>query len=139
MAKKILLDAYISINSVVLSDHSNKVTVTSSKDLVDVTAFGASSKQNLVGLGDGSIAVDLFQDYDPGSVDATLWPIHSAGTEVPIVVRASSAAVSTSNPEWRMTGVLPEYTPIDGSVGDASKVSATFQNSAQSGIVRATS
>jgi hypothetical protein len=139
MAKKILTNAFVSVNNVVLSDHSNKVTVTSSKDLQDVTSFGAQSKQNLVGLGDGSIAVDMFQDYDAGSVDATLWPIHNAGTEVPIVVRADAGAVSPTNPEWRMTGVLPEYTPIDGSVGDASKVSATFQNSGQSGIVRATS
>jgi hypothetical protein len=139
MAKKILTDAYVSINGVVLSDHSNKVTVTSSKDEVDVTAFGAQSKQILLGLGDGSIAVDLFQDFDAGSVDATLWPLHQAGTEFPVVVRASSASVSATNPEYRMTGVLPEYTPLDGSVGDASKVSITVKNSAQSGIVRATS
>jgi hypothetical protein len=139
MAKKILNDAFISCNGVVVSDHSNKVTVSSSKDVVDVTGFGAASKQKLLGLGDGSIAVELFQDFDAGSVDATLWPLHTAGTEFPVIVRASSAAVSATNPEYRMTGVLPEYTPIDGSVGEASKVSITVQNSGASGIVRATS
>jgi hypothetical protein len=139
MAKKILLDAYISINSVVLSNRSNKVTVSSSKDEVDLTAFGASSKQKGLGLGDGSIAVELFQDFDAGSVDATLWPLHTAGTEFPVIVRASSAAVSATNPEYRMTGVLPEYTPLDGSVGEASKVSISVKNSGDSGIVRATS
>lgn len=139
MGKFILRDAYISVGGTVFSDHSNKVTITSSKDLVDVTAFGANNKQNQLGLGDGTIAVDLFQDFDAGSVDATFWSIHSGNTEVPIVVRPSSASKSTTNPEYTMTGVLPEYTPLDGSVGDASKVSATFQNSGASGIQRATS
>jgi hypothetical protein len=139
MAKKILTNASIVVNGVTLSDHANKVTITSSKDLVDVTSFGALSKQNLLGLGDGTIAVDLFQDFDAGSVDATLWPIHQAGSSVVIVIKPDAGAVSATNPSYTMTGVLPEYTPIDGSVGDASKVSVTFQNSDQSGIVRATS
>lgn len=139
MAKKILTNAFVQVNGVTLSDHANKVTVSSSKDQVDLTAFGASSKQKGLGLGDGSIAIDLFQDFDAGSVDATLWPLHQAGTEFVVVVKPDAGAVSATNPSYTMTGVLPEYTPLDGSVGDASKVSVTVQNSGQSGIVRATS
>lgn len=138
MAKKILLNAFIEVNGSEVSDHSNKVTVTSSKDEQDTTAFGAKSKQTLLGLGDGSIAIDLFQDFDAGSVDATMWPIHDAGSEVVVVVKPENAPVSETNPSYTMTGVLPSYTPLDGQVGQASKVSVTFKNSGDSGIVRAT-
>lgn len=139
MAKTILRDAVITVNGVPLSDHANKLTITSSKDVQDVTAFGAQSKQKALGLGDGTIAIDLFQDFDAGSVDATLWPIHTGNSEVVITAKATSASVSATNPLYTMTGILPEYTPIDGSVGDASKVSVTFQNSGAAGIVRTTS
>lgn len=139
MAKKIITNAFISINGVELSNRSNKVTITSTKDKQDVTAFGAQSKQNLLGLGDGTIAIDLFQDFDAGSVDATVWPIHTSGSEVVIVVKPDNSAVSTTNPSYTMTGVLPSYTPLDGQVGQASKVSITFENSGDTGIVRATS
>lgn len=139
MAKKILLNAYVEIDGNEVSDHSNKVTVTSSKDEVDLTAFGAKTKQKGLGLGDGTIAVEMFQDFDAGSVDAICWPIHDSGDPVVIVVKPENAPVSPTNPSYTATMVLPEYTPLDGSVGDASKVSINFKNYGDDGIVRATS
>ncbi len=128
----------VTINAVDLSNRASSVEVNSEKDLVDVTAFGASSKQNLVGLGDGTISIDFFQDFAAASVDATLWPIHSGGTEVVITAKATNAAVSATNPLFTMTGVLPNYTPIAGGVGEASTISAEFSNSGDTGIVRTT-
>ena len=121
-----------------LSDHANSVEIDSKKNVQDVTGFGSHYKENLLGLGDGSMKISLFQDFDAASVDATRWPIHDEGDLVEIVVKPSADAVSETNPSWTMTGVLPEYTPLTGSVGDASKIDATFQNADQSGIVRAT-
>lgn len=139
MGKVILRDASVTVNSIDLSDHVTKVTITSQKDHIDVTTMGASSKEYLLGLGDGSIQIDLTQDYAAAEVDATLWPIHTGSTVVPIVVKPTSAAVGTANPSYTMLGVLPDYTPIDGGVGALSAVSVTFMNADQSGIVRATS
>jgi hypothetical protein len=34
--------------------------------------------------------------------------------------------------------VLPNYTPISGSIGQANKQQVTFENAAQTGIVRGT-
>ena len=137
MGKLILRDASITVDGVDLSDHASSVEISSSKDLVEVTSFGDTYKTNLVGLGDGSISVTFFQDYDAASVDATLWPIHDAEEEVEIVVKPTSAAVSATNPSYTMTGVLPEFSPLSGSVGEASTTDVTFQNSGQAGIVRA--
>ena len=139
MAKLILKDASIVIDGVDLSDHSNQVEISSEKDEQDVTGFGANMREIALGLGDGSISITLFQDYDAGSVDDTLWSIHSDGTPVSIVVKPTSGAVSATNPSYTMTGVLPSYTPLSGSVGEASTIDANFRNADQSGIVRATS
>ena len=139
MAKLILRTATVTVNGVDLSDHASSVEITSEKDLVDVTSFGATSKQNLVGLGDGTMSIDFFQDFAAASVDATLWPIHSGSTEVIITAKATNAAVSTTNPLYSMTGVLPNYTPLSGGVGEASTISVEFSNSGSAGITRATS
>jgi len=139
MAKLVLTDAVISVNGVTLSDHADSVTITSSKDLQEVTAFGASYKSNLVGLGDATIEVEFQQDFAAASVDATLWPLHSANTVFAVEVRPTSAVVSATNPKYTMAAaVLPEFTPLAGGVGEVSKTSVTFQNAGQTGIVRAT-
>lgn len=139
MAKYVIRNPVLTVNAVDLSNRASSVEVNSEKDLVDVTTFGASSKQNLVGLGDGTISIDFFQDFAAASVDATLYPIHSAGSEVVITVKPTNAAVSATNPLYTMTGVLPNYTSISGGVGDASTISVEFSNSGDSGIVRSTS
>lgn len=138
MAKTILTDAFILVNGVNLSDHGSHVEVTSEKDEVEVTGFGATNKVVLLGLGDGNMNFTFQQDFAAGSVDATLQPIHSAGTSVALEVRATSAARSATNPAYTMTGVLSSYQPLNGDVGDASTIDATFRNSAQTGIQRLT-
>lgn len=137
MAKKILNNAYVEVDGVDLSDHGNHIEINSEKEVVDVTGFGAASKEKLLGLGDGTISATFFQDFAAGSVDDTLWPIHSAGSTVAIVVRSDAGPISADNPEYRMTGVLPTYSPLNGDVGQASTIEAKFENAAQSGIVRA--
>ncbi len=138
MAKYIIRNPVVVVNGVDLSNRFSSAEVNSEKDLVDVTAFGASSKQQLVGLGDGTMSFDAFQDFAAASVDATLYPIHTAGSEVVVTVKPTNAAVSTTNPLYTMTGVLPNYTPISGGVGEASTISVEFSNSGDTGIVRTT-
>lgn len=138
MAKIVLKDATISVNGVSLSDHASSVTITTEYDDVDFTSFGATLKEHGKGMGDGSIEIDFFQDFAAASVDATLWPISQASTSVPIVVKPTSAATSTTNPQYTMQGLLMNYSPLAGSVGEPSTTSVTFQNGATSGIVRAT-
>lgn len=126
----------MTINAVTLSNRFNEAEVSSEKDVHDVTAFGAGSKQKMLGLGDGTFSLNGFQDFDAASVDATLWPIHANGSEVVVEVTSRNAAVSATNPKYRMTGVLPAYTPISGSVGEPSTISIEFQNSGDAGIER---
>lgn len=138
MAKVVLTDVSVTINSVDLSDHVQKVTIDSKKDTVEVTSMGASSKEYLLGLGDGTMAIDFFQDFASGSVDATLYPLHVGSSLFPITVTPTSDTVSATNPSYSGTFILPEYTALDGQVGAASVMSVTFQNASQSGITRGT-
>lgn len=138
MGKVVLLDAYIEVDTVDLSDHFRSITINSAKDEVDVTGFGASSKEIKLGLGDGTFSGTLHQDFDAASVDETLWPIHSAGDECSVIVRPTSDVVGPTNPQYAMTAVIPEYSPLDGEVGAASTLDIAFRNASQAGIVRTT-
>lgn len=138
MAKTILTNASIVVNSVNLSDHCSAVEIESASDEVDVTAFGAANKEIRLGLGDGTITATFFQDFATGSVDSTLQGLRGSNTPFPVVVKGDSAAVSATNPQYTMSAVLPTYTPLSGSVGEASTIEATFRNAAQSGITRST-
>lgn len=129
-----LTDAHIIINGVVLSDHANSVTVEDNRDRVDITAFGATSKAVTKGLGDGKITIQMFQDFASGKTHATLQPLIGSSTGVVIEVRATSAARSATNPAALMTGLLMNYNMLSGGIGEASTITAEFENSAQAGI-----
>lgn len=134
MAIFTLTDAYIAVNGVVLSDHGNSVTVEDTRDAVDITAFGATSKATTKGLGDAKITVQFFQDFASGKVHATLQPLIGSTTPVTVEVRATSAARSATNPAALMSGLLMNYNMLSGGIGEASTISAEFVNGSQAGM-----
>jgi hypothetical protein len=136
MAKFVLKNPIITVNSVDLSDHCSSVTIETQFDEVDGTGFGATYKQLLQGLGDATITLSMFQDFVAGSVDATLWPLSQSGATFPVTVKPTSAAVGATNPRYDMTAVLLTYNPIDGQAGEMSKTDVTLRNAAQTGLTR---
>ncbi len=140
MSKIVLKDVVIEVDGVELSDHASRITINTSKDVVDTTSFQSDFRSNLLGLGDASIDTSFFQDFDAGSVDATLWPLHEAGTVFDVLIKPATGAISPTNPAYRMAeAVLPDYTPLNGGVGDASTIDVRFINAGQTGVVRVTS
>jgi hypothetical protein len=134
MAIFTLTDATVIINGVTLSDHADSVTVTDTRDSVDITAFGATSKAITKGLGDASISIEMFQDFAAGKTHATLQPLIGSNTPVTIEVRATSAARSATNPAALMSALLTNYNMLAGGIGEASKITAEFVNAAQAGL-----
>jgi hypothetical protein len=134
MAISILTDALVIVNGVTLSDHANSVTIEDTRDSVDVTAFGATSKAVAKGLGDAKITVQFFQDFAAGKVHATLQPLVASGTGVVVEVRPTSAARSATNPAALLTALLMNYNMLSGGVGEASVISAEFTNASQTGM-----
>ena len=135
MAIFTLTDAMIIINGVTLSDHANQVTITDNREDKDATAFGATSKASLKGLGEASIVIGLFQDFAAAKTHATLSPLISSTTPVAIEVRPTSAARSATNPAALLsTALMFDYAMLDASVGDVPMTSATFKNSGNAGM-----
>lgn len=124
----------ILVNGVDLSDHVQKVTTQDSRDKVDTTAMGATSKVYSKGLGDGGCTIDFFQDFAAAKVHATLQPLLGSSTGFSVEVRPVAAARSATNPAFLMTALLFDYPFLDNGVGDASMVSVEFANAAQAGI-----
>lgn len=139
MAKFVLKKPVVTVNGVDLSDHCTHATIELTYDDVDATTFGADFKQFLQGMGDARITLTLAQDFAAGSVDATLWPLVSAGSTFPVTVKPTGAAVSATNPRYDMTGILLSYTPLDGDVGELSTTDVEIPNAAQTGLTRNTS
>lgn len=139
MAISVLTDALVIVNGVTLSDHANQVTINDQRDSVDVTGFGASNKAYTKGLGDATISVQFFQDFAAGKVHSTLQPLLSSSTPVTVEIRPTSAARSATNPAAVMSALLMNYNMLDGSIGEASGITAEFTNGSQTGVQYLTS
>jgi hypothetical protein len=135
MAAFTLTDALIIINGVTLSDHGNQVTITDDREEKDATAFGATSKASLKGLGEASMDIVLYQDFAAAKTHATLSPLISSTTPVAVEIRPTSAARSATNPAALLASALMfNYKMLDASVGDVPTTTATFKNSGNAGM-----
>jgi hypothetical protein len=135
MAKLVLTDASIVINSVNLSAYIASVTITTDVAEVTTTAFGDTAVTRVGGLRDNSIQLEFHQDYAAAAVEATIYPL--IGTNTTIVVKPTSSAVGTANPSYSMSALVSSWTPVAGAVGDLATVSVTWQVSGA--ITKATS
>ena len=138
MAKIVLKDAYIKVDSTVLSDHVSSVTLEDTADEVEFTSFGANYREYGQGLKTASITLEVFQDFASGSVDAVMEPLYNSGGTFTVEVRPTSSAPSATNPKYTMVGRLFSYSPLQGAVGDANTTSVTIQNAGTAGLVRGT-
>ena len=138
MAKIVLKDAYIKVDSTVLSDHVSSVTLEDTADEVEFTSFGANYREYGQGLKTASITLEVFQDFASGSVDAVMEPLYNSGGTFTVEVRPTSATPSSTNPKYTMVGRLFSYSPLQGAVGDANTTSVTINNAGTAGLVRGT-
>jgi DNA-binding CsgD family transcriptional regulator len=134
VAITVLTDAHIIINGVTLSSKAKSVTTEDSREAVDITAFGATSKTVAKGLGDAKMTVEFYQDMAAAQVHATLQPLISSTTPVTVEARQTSAVRSATNPAYVLSALLMEYNMLDGAVGEASTISAEFINGSQTGV-----
>jgi hypothetical protein len=124
MARLVLTNAYITINGVNLSDHIGSVTITTTDDVVETTAFGTSARTRVAGLADNSLALEFHQDYATSSVEATIYPI--IGTTKQIVVKPNGATTAADNPSYTFSALISEWTPLSGAVGELATASVTW-------------
>lgn len=127
MARLVLTNAYVTINSVNLSDHIASITLTTSDDVVETTAFGTSARTRVGGLADSSVALEFHQDYAAASVEATINGTTSlVGTTTTVVVKPNGATTSSENPSYTFSALISEWTPLNGAVGELATASVTW-------------
>lgn len=125
MAKLVLTDASVTINSVDLSDHVQSVTLNYNADQVETTSMGDTAHLFAAGLDNITCDVTMFQDFAASEVEATVFSL--VGTTTTVVIKPTSGAVATDNPSYTISNTLvASHTPVAGTVGDAAMTTINF-------------
>jgi hypothetical protein len=124
MARIVLTNAYVVFGTTDLSDHIASVTLNSTFDIVETTAFGNTAKTRVAGLADNSVSFEFHQDYATSSVEQTIYPL--LGTAVTVSVKPVNTTTSPINPQYAFSALIAEWTPLNGSVGELATASVTW-------------
>ena len=125
MARIVLTNAKITINSVNLSDHIASVTLSTSSDVVDTSGFSSTAaRSRIAGLADNSVTLEFHQDFATSNVEATVYPL--IGTTTTVVVTPVDTTVSGTNPSYTFTALVAEWQPLSGAVGELATASVTW-------------
>ena len=136
MGKIVYSNAYLAIDStaatqVNLSSYVRSLTLNFSNVEVDATRMGDKGITRFKGLQDWSMDVEFAQDFAAGSVNATIFrKMNSTAPQVTVSFRPTTSAASTANPEYKGEGIIFEYTPSGGSVGDLAIASINIRAAA---------
>jgi len=125
MARLVLTNAFISVGGVDLSDLVASVTLNSTFDVVETTAFSSTAaKTRVAGLADNSISLEFHQDYATGEVEQTIYPL--LGTAAAVIVKPNGGTTGALNPSYTCSAIISEWTPLNGAVGELATASVTW-------------
>ena len=107
MARIVLTNAKVTINSVNLSDHIASVTLSTSADVVETTGFSSTAARTRVaGLQDNSVTLEFHQDFATSNVEQTIYPL--LGTATTVVVTPVDTTVGATNPSYTFSALVSE-------------------------------
>ena len=125
MAKIVLTNAYVSVGGVDLSDAISSVSLSTTRDSVETTAFGSTAARTRVGgLADNSVTLEFHQDFATSEVEQTIYPL--LGTTTTVIINANGSSTTTTNPSYTFTALVTEWTPVNGAVGELATASVTW-------------
>ena len=125
MAQLVLTNADITVNSVVLSDRANSVTLTYEIDSVESTTFGSGGHTFVGGLQNITVDIEFMQDFAATEVEATVFPL--VGTQTTVTIKPTADAVAADNPLYTVSNTfLAAHTPVAAAVGEMAMTSLSF-------------
>ena len=125
MARIVLTNAKVTINSVNLSDHIASVTLSTIADVVETTGFSSTAARTRVaGLQDNSVTLEFHQDFATSNVEQTIYPL--LGTATTVVVTPVDTTVGATNPSYTFSALVAEWQPLSGAVGELATASVTW-------------
>ena len=124
MAKLVLTNSTVSLNSTDISSSVAAITISTSAAEVPTTNFGSGGAVTRVaGLIDNSVTLSMHNDYN--AIDGLIFPLIGS-TAVTMVIKASTASVSTANPSYTFSVLCTEWTPVNGAVGELNTADVTW-------------
>jgi hypothetical protein len=109
-----------------LSDQCKSVVITKAREALDASSFGSSARNYVGGLTNVTVTATLLMEYSatPGTyVDLT----SLVGTNVYVAVKPTSSGITTTNPEFQITGgYLESLDVVNASLGELSEVEITI-------------
>jgi hypothetical protein len=138
MAVLALISPTITISGVNMSQYVTMAALNVEAVELDTTNFGSGGWQQFIaGLKKGEAKVAFNDDFAATTVDDRLWAWFIGGVPVTFNIKATTAANSTTNPEYQTSVLVSKFTPLEGKVGDLANQSLTWKTSGA--VVRATS
>jgi hypothetical protein len=120
MARIVLTNVAVTFGTTDISSYVTSVTLGSTFDVVETTAFGNTARTRVAGLADNSISLEFNQDYATSALEATIYP--TLGTAVSMTVRP----VAATTPAYSFSALVSEWTPLNGAVGELATASVTW-------------
>jgi hypothetical protein len=129
VAKLVLTNAYVVLASTDISSYVSSVSLSTTFDVVETTAFGDTARKRIAGLADNSITIEFHQDFASGALEQLIYPSDATsklGTAVAMEIRPVNTTVGPTNPKYSFSALLTEWTPVNGAVGELATVSVTW-------------
>ena len=120
MARIVLTNVAVTFGTTDLSTYVTSVTLGTTLDVVETTAFGNTARTRVAGLADNSVSLEFNQDYAAGALESVIYP--TIGTAVSMTVRP----VAGSSPAYTFSALVSEWTPLNGAVGELATASVTW-------------
>ena len=120
MARIVLTNVAVTFGTTDISSYVTSVTLGTTLDVVETTAFGNTARTRVAGLADNSVALEFNQDYATSALEATIYP--TIGTAVSMTVRP----VAGVSPAYTFSALVSEWTPLSGAVGELATASVTW-------------
>jgi hypothetical protein len=103
----LLTDAVINIGGTAYSGQGTSVAISMSAETYDIGVFGVASKSRFAGATDWAIEMEFVADE---AVTGAFFAM--VGTSVAVKVRATSAAISATNPSYEGNMIVTAYNPL---------------------------
>jgi hypothetical protein len=120
VARIVLTNVAVTFGTTDISSYVTSVTLGSTFDVVETTAFGNTARTRVAGLADNSVSLEFNQDYATSALEATIYP--TLGTAVSMTVRP----VAATSPAYSFSALVSEWTPLNGAVGELATASVTW-------------
>jgi hypothetical protein len=128
VAKHILYNASIVLNSVDLSDHDSKVEFTVELGGGPAAAMSEIEDYEMPTTRKVSpISCEFYQDYAASKVYQTLMTLWTNRTTFNAVLKADAGATATTNPQFTVPVFIKSMPVISGSRGDVHMTTVTLQ------------